>query len=342
MPPLQKPEKDTVAIHFVRAALMRLDAAARQRVLAVAHINKEWLVSDSTRVPASAFAALWLAVNHERDDEFFGLDTRRMKVGSFALISQGVLHSEDLQQALRRLLRAFATVLDDLQAELVQEGDAAVIRLHNRIAGAEARRFAEETFLVMVHGLLCWLGGRRIALERVEFGFARPAHAAEHAVMFTHALHYGAAQTRVFLDPAVLKARVVQDDASLRQFLREAPQSVFLRYKNLDSWTARLRCRLRQADGARWPTLDEVAAEFHIAPSTLARRLQAEGSGFQPVKDEVRRDLAIHHLYETPLSVGQIAAALGFEDASAFRRAFKKWTHARPAAYRRGDLPVTP
>lgn len=335
MPPPSVPEKDTVSIHFVRSALMKLRAGARQRVLSAAGINRDWLVSDSARVPATAFAALWLAVNRELDDEFFGLDRRRMKVGSFALISHGVLHSRDLLHALRRMLLAFATVLDDVQAELAVEGDEAVIRIHNRIRGQAAQRFAEETFLVMVHGLLCWLGGRRIALTRADFGFARPAHAAEHAVMFTHALGYGAPQTVIRLDATVLQGRVVQSEATLKQFLRDAPQSVFLKYKNGDSWTARLRRRLRQADGGDWPTLDAVAAEFHIAPSTLARRLEAEGASFQFVKDDVRRDLAIHQLYETPLSVGEIAASLGFEDASAFRRAFKKWTNARPTSYRR-------
>lgn len=335
MPPPQKPEKDTVSIHFVRSALINLGAAARGRVLAIAQINKEWLASDSARVPASAFAALWLAVNHELGDEFFGLDRRNMKVGSFALITHATLGSRNLGAALRRMLLAFATVLDDIHGEVSVEGDEAILTIHNRIKGTDARRYAEETFLIMVHGLLCWLGGRRIALTRADFAFPKPAHAAEHGVMFTLALGYDAPRTTIRFAAPVLKARVVQHGDATRAFLREAPQSVFLKYKNADSWSARLRRRLRQADGARWPVLEEVAAEFLVAPSTLARRLEAEGTSYQEVKDEVRRDLAIHHLYETSLTVGDIATALGFEDASAFRRAFKKWTKARPASYRR-------
>lgn len=327
------PEKDTVAIHFVRAATRTLAPRVRQRVLAAAGIPEAWLRADAARVPAAAFSGLWLAVNQERGDEFFGLDSRGMKVGSFALITHSVLHSRDLNAALRRILLAFNAMLDQLKAELVVESGSATLILDNRIRGLEARRFAEETWLVMLHGLLCWLAGRPVPLRCIDFAFPRPAHAAEHALMFTHQLGYDAPATRVVLDATQLQARVVQDDASVKKFLAAAPQSVLLKTRNLDSWTARLRKRLRQSR-ERWPTLPQVAAELGLAPSTLRRRLDAEGTAFQAIKDDLRRDLAIHQLYETDLSVPQIAAGLGFDDASVFRRAFKSWTGARPSAYR--------
>jgi AraC-like DNA-binding protein len=327
-------EKDTVAVHFVKAALAGLDAAGQARVLEAAGISRSLLASASSRVTADAFAKVWLASNQVRDDEFFGLDSHRMKVGSFALITYAVLHSRDLEQALRRMLRAFGAVLDDIRGELAIEQGEAILRLTTRIRATGARRFAEETFLVMVHGLLCWLAGRRIALDRADFAFPRPAHAAEHAIMFTHALGYDAPRTQVRFAAAILKNRIVQDDTTVKAFLRNAPQSVFLKYKNVDGWSARVRRRLRQSDGSRWPAFEQVAREFNVAPSTLGRRLEAEGTTFQLMKDDVRRDLAIHHLHETTQSVGEIAGALGYEDVSAFRRAFKKWTKSRPGSYR--------
>ena len=330
------PERDTVSIHFVRSAVSGLSAAAQRRVLHAADIPRPLLASASSRVTAAAFAGLWLSVNRERDDEFFGLDSHRMKMGSFALITYAVLHSRDLDQALRRMLRAFAAILDDIRGGLTVEGGEAILALETKIRSASSRRFAEETFLVMVHGLLCWLAGRRIALRRIEFGFAPPAHAAEHAVMFTHNLSYDATRTELRFDASALKIRITQTDATVKNFLRNAPQSVFLKYKNLDGWSARLRRRLRQSDGGRWPALEEIAEEFNVAPSTLGRRLEAEGTTFQLMKDDVRRDLAIHHLHESTRTVGEIARSLGFEDVSAFRRAFKKWTGSRPASYRTG------
>ena len=51
-------------------------------------------------------------------------------------------------------------------------------------------------------------------------------------------------------------------------------------------------------------------------------------------KDEVRRSLALELLCQTRASIGEIAAQCGFQEPSAFHRAFKKWTGVTPGAYR--------
>ncbi|HVQ26648.1 MAG TPA: AraC family transcriptional regulator, partial [Planctomycetota bacterium] len=70
------------------------------------------------------------------------------------------------------------------------------------------------------------------------------------------------------------------------------------------------------------------------APTTLRRRLEAEGSSYQGVKDELRRDVAIHQLCTTRLGIAEIGHLLGFQDPSAFHRAFKKWCGVQPGEYR--------
>ena len=89
-------DRGTVSAHFVSAAVARLTAPVRERVLRVAGVPEEVLASPHARVTAEAFSALWLAVARELDDEFFGLDTRRMKVGSFALLCHAVVSAENL------------------------------------------------------------------------------------------------------------------------------------------------------------------------------------------------------------------------------------------------------
>ena len=328
-------QKDTVSIHFAVAAVARLGAAQRRRVLGAAGIAPELLAQPRARLPAPAFSTLWLAVAREIDDEFFGLDSRRMKVGSYALLCRALLGAGTLERALKQALRALALFLDDMHGELRIEHDQALIRIHNRIADSAARRFADETFLVMVYGLASWLTGRRIPLRAAEFGFARPAHAAEYTLMFSEHLRFDTDATTLRFDVRLLDAPLVQDAAALKRFLREAPQSVFLKYKNPDGWTARLRRRLRGCVGQdAWPTLEELAQELHLAPTTLRRRLEAEGSSYQRIKDQLRLDLAIDRLSRTDRPAADIGLELGFADPSAFYRAFKRWSGVQPGEYR--------
>lgn len=333
--------KDTVLSYFASAAVARLGPAARARVLDAAGIPEGLFDTPQSRVPAEAFSALWLAVARELDDEFFGLDARRMKVGSFALICQAVLTCENLDRALRRILRGFAVFLDDVRGTLTVEEGRVVVRIENRIAAPADRLFADETFLVLVHGLTCWLAGQRIPLEEVRFAHPRPAHAREYTLMFSDQVAFDAPFTSLGFDARVLRAPVIQNTATLRDFLRAAPQSIFLKYRNQDSWTARLRRRLREIDegdddagGVDWPVFEDLAREFNIAPTTLRRRLDAEGTSYQAIKDALRRDAAIEHLANSALSVAEIAHRLGFREPSAFHRAFKRWNGVQPGEYR--------
>jgi AraC-like DNA-binding protein len=329
-------DKDTVSMHFVRAAVAGLEPASRSRALAHAGIPEALLEAAHARVPSQAFSALWLAVSREVDDEFFGLDRRGMKVGSFALLCHAVLGHTNLDRAVKHMLRGFRLFLDEVHADLVLQGEDAVIAIDNRIGEPEARRFADETLLVMVHGLMCWLAGKRIPLLAAAFAYPRPPHANEYTVMFSEHLAFDAPKTLIRFEARLLGLPVVQRLESLKVFLRTAPQSVFLKYKNEAGMTSRLRRRLRKCVGEPdWPVLEDVAREFHISPTTLRRRLEAEFTSYQGIKDEVRRDAAIHHLCSTELSVAEIGALVGFQEPSAFRRAFKAWSGVQPGEYRR-------
>ncbi|WP_290866518.1 AraC family transcriptional regulator [Aquabacterium sp.] len=336
-------DKDTVSVYFVNAALSHLDEAARAHALKTSGIPSELLGSPQARVTAPAFSALWRATALALNDEFFGLDGRPMKVGSFALLCHAVLACDNLDQALKRALRGFALFLDDIHGELRLDGAHAVIDVHNRIQAPQDRLFADETFLILVHGLMCWLIGHRVPLAQVSLAHARPLHAREYTRMYSQHLAFDQQLTRISFDAQVLGRPLVQNAATLQQFLKSAPQSVFLKYKNEDSWTVKLRRRLRSALGSEtWPVFEELAAELGTTPTTLRRRLEAEGNSFQDIKDQLRSDLAINLLCHSAQSIDDIGAQLGFQDASAFHRAFKRWNGLQPGEYRQRRLSAAP
>ncbi len=76
--------------------------------------------------------------------------------------------------------------------------------------------------------------------------------------------------------------------------------------------------------------LDRVADAVGCSSHTLARRLRAEGTGFQEVLTGVRRRAALRLLGRERLSVKETGYRLGFSDPAAFSRAFKRWTGKNP------------
>ena len=68
---------------------------------------------------------------------------------------------------------------------------------------------------------------------------------------------------------------------------------------------------------------------------TLHRHLQKEGTSYQFLKDEFRKETALAYIKRRELKINTIALLMGFQDSSAFHRSFKKWTGLSPGQYRR-------
>jgi AraC-like DNA-binding protein len=71
-------------------------------------------------------------------------------------------------------------------------------------------------------------------------------------------------------------------------------------------------------------TAQEVARFLHIDRRTLHRRLDAEGTSFSRLLDDVRSDLVKRHLRESDLPLGEVSELLGFSGPSSFSHWFQK------------------
>lgn len=329
-------EKGSISIYFVRSALepvieRGLDCT---ELLRDAGISPALLHAPKGRVTAENFSALWLGVARMLDDELFGQDSRRMKVGSFAMLCQTLIHCDTLHNALLRMARCFNLMLDDFHCSI--ESDALHARLTiGPVPGARAPGvFGYETLLMMQHGLACWLVGRRIPVLAAAFAYPEPSRSAEYARMYSESLRFNQPATVLTFERSYLDLPVIQNETTAREFLRVAPANIVLKYKNSTGLSAQIRRRLRSAVRSEWPDFDVIADSLHMTPSTLRRRLEDEGESFQAIKDQLRRDIAIDYLCHTAKSVMDISTELGFSEASAFHRAFKKWTGACPGEYR--------
>lgn len=329
-------DKGTLAISLVHEALAvaRLRGLDTEAILAQAGISAHLMAAPKARVPASAYAQLWAVLADTMDDEFFGMDRHPLRRGSYRLMCHAVLSCDTLGHALQRMLGFLRAVLDELRGELRIEGPHALITLHDQ--GPPRRLFTYATWLMLVHGLACWLVGRRLPLLAASFRCAEPPEVADYRTRFCEAATFDAALTQVRLDARLLDLKLVQTENTLPTFLHGAPANLLVRYRNDASLSAQIRRRLRRLPPAEWPDVVGLARSLQLSGTTLQRRLQDEGLGYQRLKDELRRDLAINLLGSTSHPVAEVAARLGFVEPSAFHRAFKKWTGVNPGAYRRG------
>jgi AraC-like DNA-binding protein len=73
-----------------------------------------------------------------------------------------------------------------------------------------------------------------------------------------------------------------------------------------------------------------VAKALAFSARTLSRRLADEGTTYEEVLDQLRRTLALQYMEDPGMSMSQIAWLLGYEGATSFNHAFKRWTGRSP------------
>ena len=100
-----------------------------------------------------------------------------------------------------------------------------------------------------------------------------------------------------------------------------------------------LRMRVRDAIRPLLPSgrcdQTNLADALYMHPRTMQRRLAVEGTSFEAIKDEVRRELAQRYLLSTLMPLSQVTALLGYSEQSALTRSCQRWFRSTPLALRR-------
>jgi len=339
-PPAGGAPARSVAIHHVRASLRGAErhGVDISALLAKAGIPPRLLEIPLARVPPRQFARLTNEVWYALDDELQGLGPQPLKVGTFAMMCHAVVHCPDLRSALGRGSAFFRLFPGGPRFHLEEGADAhdearVVLDL---TAFDDPDHYLAESATVVAHRLAGWLIRRRINLTRAEFSYPAPGHVLEYDLLYGAPCIFQAARTALVFDRSVLDRPVLQDEAGLRAFLRRAPSDLLARLDYGSTAAAQVRRLLGRSLPDHMPHPQDVAARLAMSTQTLRRRLAAEGTSFQQIRDQLRRDVAIAALAAGTVSIEELSGQLGFSEPSAFHRAFKRWTGSAPRSYQPG------
>jgi len=251
---------------------------------------------------------------------------------SIGLAGLLVRYSPDVETALRSFVRYLHTHVRGARTALTVNGHIATWTWEIYQPGVEAVDQVSDGALAMMANILRELCGQDCKPIEVRFAHREPAHLQPFRMHFRTTLQFNAEEYAMRFAATWLQQPVAQSDPAVRHVLQKEIDAIAARHAA--DFAEQVRSVLRTALLTGNARADQLAALFSMHSSTLARRLKAYGVGFRELVDECRYDVAREMLANSALDVSHIAAMLDYADASAFTRAFKRWSGSTPARWR--------
>jgi AraC-like DNA-binding protein len=302
-------------------------------VIAGAGFDRELLKDADALIPYVALDRLIGVCTREAACPHFGL-LLGQKGGPASLGPLGLLiqHAPDVGTALRELVlylhlhdRGAAPGLD-----LYPAGAALSYSIYE--PRVESGDQIADGALAIAFNIMKSLCGPNWVPSEVVLPRARPADVTPYQRFFQAPVRFDSEQAALIFPAEWLERVPPRSDADLHRFIEA---QLHERFDQADlAFGAQVRRILRTQMMNRRVSVEAVARLFNMHRRTLSRRLRLEGTSFDEILDEVRFEIASQLVADTEMPLSQVAAALDYSEASAFTRAFRRWSGSSPRDWR--------
>ncbi|HVU03400.1 MAG TPA: AraC family transcriptional regulator ligand-binding domain-containing protein [Polyangiaceae bacterium] len=293
------------------------------------------LADPDERVPVTLAHEMLAAAVTGTDNPDLGLAAaRRLRLGDAGVVDYLVASVATTRQGLDVAIRYMRLVNEALVVDLVTAGDRAVLELRNRVEMPRAATDFQLAGLYRTH-LAAWAGNAANLIE-VRLPYPEPARTEEHRRTFGAAtLRFEASVAGFSMPASLLDLPVEKSDPRLHELLRRQAERLLAERPRTETVTDRVRALVSDELATGNPSASNVARRLAMSASTLARRLELEGTSFRDVVDAHRQRLALEYVANPEIQLAEVALLLGFSQLPAFYRAFRRWTGRTPIEYRR-------
>jgi AraC-like DNA-binding protein len=218
---------------------------------------------------------------------------------------------------------------------LHEDGDLAVLTCHFVEGGSErCRRLRDEFGVVSMARTALLALGVPEPPRLVELTHEQPGYAAEVERALGCPVRYRASATRLHFARWLLDAPLLHANPELKRLLESQAERKLAELTVPRSLAARVRAVVLDGqDGAR-PTMRAMARRLGLSSRSLRRHLHEEGHTYAEVLEQAMAEIARRMLDDPAATIQDVADRLGFSEASAFHRAFKRWTGLTPRQFR--------
>jgi AraC-like DNA-binding protein len=321
--------------HPASSARVFIDALERmgygmEALLADAGIRRADLNDPDGRIPVAAWAPMFRRALEQRPMKNAGMCLASVTpLGAFPLIDYLVATSQSVGEGLTRLAR-YLRLAEPRSVPCPCE-DEDPIRVV--LEGCDTPFSAEFTVTL---NLLHW---REETAGRFCAAYASFCHEPDDVEEMQRVLgcrvRTGASWNGWAFPRDMWQFPLRRRDPALSRLLQRQADEHIARLPSAEGVILDVRRALASRVGGGDTRIQTVARELSVSARSLQRRLAACSISYRQLLDMTRKSAAERHLTDSQLSIGEIAYLLGYSEAPAFNRAFRRWHRETPQAFRK-------
>jgi AraC-like DNA-binding protein len=305
-------------------------------------LREEHLLDEDRRLGHEPSVALLSACATATGRPHFGLLLgTRVGLRSLGMVGRIAANADTVGQALKDLTGPLYLAQDSGGTPtLAVRGALATLTFELRVGDASDAAVLADLICAGMCGVLRDLCGPDWSPAGVRLARRRPAQTRPYVDVFRAPLTFNAPRCSVTFAAQWLARRIEGADALVRRVFVERARAEFA--PALAPLLTDVRVAIRRAIAEQRCSRRDVAALLGIHERTLNRRLRAAATTLQALVEEVRYATACDLLRSTAGSMAQVAAAVGYRDATTFARAFRRWAGVTPRQFRTSGLGTAP
>jgi AraC-like DNA-binding protein len=257
---------------------------------------------------------------------------QRNNISALGMLGEIMLRSASTQAALRSLiLYIHLQTHGGVPTHTVEEGNATFgYAIYQR--GMPAPTHVYDLVMAYAFNVMRSLCGPNWAPIEVSFSHKKPDDLRPYRKVFGAPLRFDAERTAILFSKTWLTAIPPNSNAELHRELQCHIAAQELRQR--DTIADQIRPALRTMVVTGGATEALISKVLSVPTRTLRRLLAAEGTSFRGLLEEIQFEVSRQLLAYSEMTTIEITETLGYSDASAFTRAFRRWTDSPPAAWR--------
>ena len=302
-------------------------------VLAEVGLGLELFDDPNNRIAFSARGRMMKHCAKRTGCPHFGLLVgQKAGLSSFGLVGLLAKYSTDVGSALDSLVRFMHLHVRGATTTLTVGPELAELEYQIYQAGAKGNDQVGAGAVAVAHNILRDLCGSDFKPIEARFAHREPEDAGPFQKFFQAPLTFNAEQYALVFSAKWLNRQVADTSPELLALLRKEINK--LEIGLADDLAQQVRTLLRTTLATGHASANQIAKLLSMHRRTLNRHLNEQGISFRKLVDEVSFEISRQLLEDSDLEIIQIASILGYSNASAFTRAFRRWSSTTPAVWR--------